>query len=230
MKTALAIRPVAFEDLGTLADVLTRHGYEISYLEAGLEALPPDALQAAEVLIVLGGPISANDDAAYRFLPHLREQIATRIEAARPTLGICLGAQLIARALGARVYALDEKEIGWSELTLTPAGKCSSLRHLEGQAVLHWHGETFDLPDGAEHLAQTDACRNQAFAISSHVLGLQCHAEVTCTGLERWYIGHALELSQAGLSIPTLRQQAEWLAPRLANCAEIFFDEWLRKL
>lgn len=228
-KTALAIRHVAYEDLGSIEPVLKSAGYGISYLEAGQDPLP-DALLDTDLLIVLGGPISANDTGVYPFLLDLQTALRDRLQLARPILGICLGAQLIAAALGARVYPGTEKEIGWSSLTLTDAGQASCLRHLHGIPVLHWHGETYELPQNAIHLAATDICRQQAFAIGNHVLGLQFHIEVTAAGLERWYIGHAVELAHAGIDINKLRRDSQIHAPVLQSAAEICMKEWLSAL
>jgi GMP synthase (glutamine-hydrolysing) len=224
-KSAVALRHVAFEDLDSLEGILGEAGYRIRYLEAGQDPVT-DLLVKADLLIVLGGPISVNDDNDYPFLRNTCDALRQRLEQSRPTLGICLGAQLIARALGCRVYS-STKEIGWSPLTLTAAGENSCLRHLRDVPILHWHGETFELPDGATHLATTPVCSNQAFSIDDTILGLQFHIEVTAAGLERWYIGHTLELAQAGIDIPGLRQDSQTHAPVLKSAAEECLGEWL---
>ena len=152
-------------------------------------------MAAADLLVVLGGPIGAYEEELYPFLADELRVIERRLAAGRPVLGICLGSQLMARALGARVYPGTGKEIGWAPLQLTAAGRDSCLAPLGGGApVLHWHGDTFDLPKGASLLASTPRYKNQAFAWQRHGLALQCHIEATAAGLERWYIGHACEI------------------------------------
>lgn len=230
MHDALIIRHVAFEDAGLLAGILPRFDYRPTIVEAGRDTTEDRTLQATDLLIILGGPISANDEQDYPFLHGLREGVARRLENSGPTLGICLGAQIIARALGANVYPGKAKEIGWSTLELTAAGRNSCLRHLDNVPVLHWHGETFDLPPGAEHLASTAVCMNQAFSIGRHLLALQFHPEVTANGLESWYIGHTLELSGAGVDIPTLRKESLRHAPALHTAGDALFTEWLEQL
>ena len=179
-KTALAIRHVPFEDLGTLAAVLADHGYAIAYKVAGIDTLAAIDPAGPDLLIVLGGPIGAYEEDAYPFVLDELRLLERRLATDLPTLGICLGAQLMTRALGARVYPGPQKEIGWSPLTLTEAGSRSCLRCLspERTPVLHWHGDTFDLPDGATRLASTEVCENQAFSWGSRALALQFHAEV----------------------------------------------------
>src|SRR5262249_50790545 len=123
-----------------------------------------------------------------------------------PTLGICLGAQLMANALGARVYPGHVKEIGWGAIDLTPQGRSSCLRSLgDDGKVLHWHGDTFDLPEDAQRLASNANYENQAFAFGSNALALQFHLEAKPRQLEEWYVGHAAELAAARISIPELR-------------------------
>ena len=228
VRRAVVIRHVAFEDLGSFAEPLVRHGYRIEYLEAGVDDLGPAG--EADLLIVLGGPIGAVDDRQYPFLAHEARLLERRLAGDRPTLGICLGAQLMARALGARVYPSGVKEIGWGPLSLTEDGVGSALRHLapDSTPVLHWHGDTFDLPAGAIHLAATAVCGNQAFGHGARALALQFHVEVTAAGMERWFIGHTLEIeSTPGISVAELRAATAREAPRLERQGPAFFVEWL---
>jgi GMP synthase (glutamine-hydrolysing) len=232
-KTALAIRHVPFEDLGTLEAVLAVHGHGITYREAGVDDLAAIDHAGPDLLIVLGGPIGAYEEEAYPFVLDELRLLERRLAAGLPTLGICLGAQLMARALGAKVYPGPRKEIGWSPLRLTEAGKQSCLRLLapEHTAVLHWHGDTFDLPPGAARLASTEAYENQAFAWGRNGLALQFHAEVTLKGLERWFIGHACEIGATpGVTVADLRRDAKRWSPLLQVQGPKAFAAWLRDL
>jgi GMP synthase (glutamine-hydrolysing) len=229
MKTAVAIRHVAFEDLGLLGPVLERRGFALQIVEAagglaGVDALAPD------LLVVLGGPIGAYEDLAYPFLKRELALVAERLAADRPTLGICLGAQIIARALGAAVYPGGVKEIGWAPVRLTEDGRRSCLAPLGDDAlhVLHWHGDTFDLPEGATRLASTDLYANQAFAWGRAALALQFHLEATAEGLEHWYAGHAGEIAGCdGVTVPALRAEGRRYGARLRPVAEGIFADWL---
>jgi GMP synthase (glutamine-hydrolysing) len=228
MPSLIAIRHVPFEDLDSFAAPLTARGYTISYREAPVDDLDALDLAPADLLVVLGGPIGAYEEALYPFLNRELALIEQRLKAKRPVLGICLGAQLIARAAGARVYP-GKKELGWAPLALTDAGKNSPVRHIGPAAkVLHWHGDTFDLPPGAAHLAQTLATPHQAFALGHHALGLQFHIEASAEGLERWYVGHALEIATTpGVSLAALRADAATAAPALAPQARAALEAWL---
>lgn len=231
MKKAHVIRHVPFEDLGNLAPALADAGFAVGYREAGLDDLSSYDAAGPDLLVVLGGPIGVYEGRAYPFLADELRLLERRLAADRPTLGICLGAQLIAAALGARVYPGDRgKEIGWSPLRpgvdLSAASPLSDLLD-ERIEVLHWHGDTFDLPDGATHLAASALYANQAFGWGKRTLALQFHPEVTAAGLERWYIGHACELSLAGLDPATLRSEGVVKAPRLARAAAPFWQAWL---
>jgi GMP synthase (glutamine-hydrolysing) len=228
LSAAVALRHVAFEDLGSLVPILASHGYDIEYCDAGVDDLARAA--TADLLVVLGGPISVNDEAAYPFLRKECDLIAGRIARGRATLGLCLGAQFIAKALGARVYPGPVKEIGWSALTLTPAGRGSCLSPLEGVPVLHWHGETFDIPAGAEALAGTERYPNQAFTHGHSTLALQFHCEVAARSLERWYLGHTVELTAAAIDIGGLRRDGERFGAACEAAAPRVFDSWLNSI
>lgn len=228
MKRAVAVRHVSFEDLGSFGPVLTSNGFEIDYIDCGIDDLESVDALSPELLIVLGGPIGAYEDDLYPFISDEIKLLERRLEARLPTLGICLGAQIIARVLGARVYR-GIKEIGWSQLFLTDAGQNSPLHHLTSP-VLHWHGDTFDLPREATLLASTEKCSNQAFSWGDSVLALQFHPEVSERNIEQWFIGHACEISATdGVSVPTLRRDSSRFAAGLEIQARRLLVDWLRE-
>lgn len=232
MPSALILRHVAFEDLGLFEPALRAQGWAPEYVEVGSDMLDPDALATVALLVVLGGPIGAYEEQTYPFLAQEVLALERRLAAGQPTLGICLGAQLMARALGARVYPGAHKEIGWAPVTLTEAGQASPLRVLgEAPTVLHWHGDTFDLPEGAQLLASSALYANQAFAYGPNALALQFHPEVSARGLERWFVGHAHELGATpGLSIAGLRADTRRFAPELVERTPEMLAQWLRGL
>jgi GMP synthase (glutamine-hydrolysing) len=231
MLTILAITHVPFEDLGSLDIALTRAGFKSEVIDACtanlhvVDALDPD------LMVVLGGPVGVYEREAYPFIELEIELLRARLAARRPTLGICLGAQLMATALGARVYpGTSGKELGWasvhsgSDLIVPTWFQTLLTPQLH---VLHWHGDTFDLPAGATHLARTARYANQAFSFGSYALALQFHPEVTVQGLERWYVGHAHELAQAGFPVRRLREETRIFGPKLEAAAGKFWQQWL---
>jgi GMP synthase (glutamine-hydrolysing) len=229
-RTAVAIRHVAFEDLGNLEPCLRAKGYRIEYVEAGVDPLDAAGRDPA-LLVVLGGPVGAYEEESYPFIRGELALLRERLAAGRPTLGICLGAQLMASALGARVHPGGRKEIGWAPLALTEAGKASALKHLEGVPVLHWHGDTFEMPAGAVRLASTEAYANQAFSWGRNALALQFHPEAIGARLERWYIGHACEIASVpGIGVATLRADAARHSAPLQDRAAKLWESWLSAL
>lgn len=228
MKTLVAIRHVPFEDLGTLEPLLRRRGYTIHYYDIGVHELWTLDVGKIDLLIVLGGPIGAYDEQTYPFLKDELELISQRLDAQLPLLGICLGAQLMARALGAAVRPMGAKEIGFAPVNLTDAGHHSVLAALPLDVpVLHWHGDQFDIPSGADGLAYTDICPHQAFALGDHALGLQFHLEADAKRIEQWLVGHAAELMSAGINPCMLRAQAKDYGAVLEAAAEAVFNAWL---
>lgn len=222
------IRHVNFEDLGSFAAPLEQAGYRIEMSDAATADLSAIDPLGPDLLVVLGGPVGVYEQEAYPFLAQELDLLRRRLAADRPTLGICLGAQLIAAALGASVYGGPGKEIGWSALTLTEAGRAGPLAALEDVSVLHWHGDTFDLPEGCTLLASTPLCRQQAFARGPHVLGLQFHPELLTAHFEHWLIGHACEIAQAGLDPRMLRADTQAYGARLEAAAVALLEGWLR--
>ena len=182
----LAFRHSPSDDLGLIGDVLDAHG--IAYDYADLYAFPTSLapVNEADALVVLGGSMSANDDSP--FITREIEYIRSAVSGGKPVLGVCLGAQLIAKALGARVYANHVKEVGWAPVTFADAGLRDPLFTglAEDEVIFHWHGETFDLPSGAALLASSAACRNQAFRVGDRIYGLQFHLEVTPGMIAEW--------------------------------------------
>lgn len=174
------LQHVPFEGLASIRDWIERGGHEAdgTRLYAG-DGLPHP--ERADLLIVMGGPMGVHDVDAYPWLTAEKAFLRQAIDAGRRVLGICLGAQLIADVLGARVYPNEQKEIGWFPVTRAADAGRSPLGGLlpERFDAFHWHGDTFDLPPGAVHLAQSAACRHQAYAIDGRVLGLQFHLETT---------------------------------------------------
>jgi GMP synthase (glutamine-hydrolysing) len=226
----LALRHLAFEDLGLFEPLLKARGFEVDYRQAGVKPLNAEEWRSADLVVVLGGPIGAYETAHYPWLSEQIDGLRQRLALQRPTLGLCLGAQLMARALGARVYPGPTKEIGWAGITLSEAGRQSCLAALAGTPVLHWHGDTFDLPAAATLLASTALTPNQAFSIGTQALGLQFHPEADPAGIEAWLIGHACELGQAGIDVRDLRRQTEALGPEVKAAAAALLTRWLDAL
>ncbi|PZQ18010.1 MAG: glutamine amidotransferase [Ancylobacter novellus] len=229
---AVAVRHVAFEDLGLLAAPLDAMGWDVSYCEAATEDLSHRSIGGADLLIVLGGPIGVGDVADYPFLAAELKMIEKRLRRCAPTFGVGLGAQLMAAALGARVHRGPFRKIGWGPVSLTPQGAASSLSAIvrERADVLHWRGEAFDLPKGATRLAFSDDCDNQAFAFGKRALAVQFHVEAGPLELEEWYVGHAAELAAEGVSVANLRAQGRDRAATSERVATGVFGGWLAGL
>ena len=174
---AHVLQHVPFEGIGSMAVWLADHGAEISHTRFFADAALPKP-EGLDLVIAMGGPMSVNDEAALAWLRSEKQFLREVINRGIPVLGVCLGAQLIASALGARVYQNQAKEIGWFPIQAAP-GAPDAFCFPDQCTVFHWHGETFDLPAGAVRLAQSQACANQAFQLGRHVIGLQFHLETT---------------------------------------------------
>ncbi|MGD0153823.1 MAG: type 1 glutamine amidotransferase [Thermacetogeniaceae bacterium] len=216
----LVVQHVSCEGPGLLQEALEQKGWSLDVrCMDGPNAVLPDALGAYDAFVILGGPMGAYEEESYPYLRQVQTLIRQAVSARLPTLGICLGAQLIARALGAEVAANPVKEIGWYEVSLTPAGRLVPL--FMGMPpsfpVYQWHGDTFALPKGSYQLARGEACANQAFVYGAstsggYAWGLQFHPEVTPEMVEQWasfYAGELAEFGGAGLAEAMLRETRE---------------------
>lgn len=226
--TVYAIQHLAFEDLGAWEDIFYQLGLRVRYFEAGIDDLTK-AFEHPGLTVILGGPIAVYETEDYPFLQQEMDLLKVRLQKNLPTLGICLGAQLIAAALDAKVYPGDVKEIGWSKLKLASIEN-NPLKVLEDIDVLHWHGDTFDLPEQAELLASSDLYPNQAFQVGQNILALQFHAEVASESLEKWLIGHTCELRKAQINIPALRADHQSYTPALEQAASSVLIHYLENL
>lgn len=172
------LQHVPFEGLGSIESWLQNAGYEISYTHLYHPEVLPSP-QDIDLLVIMGGPMSVNDEENYPWLVGEKQFIKNIIETGKPVLGICLGAQLIANAMGAEVFQNSVKEIGWFPVEAVKPKGTSSFCFPEEVKVFHWHGETFSLPPGAVQIAKSKGCENQAIQIGKTVIGLQFHLETT---------------------------------------------------
>ena len=202
----LVIRHVPHEHLGTLSHTLKANDLNYKYINLYEDGNPNIQLDDFSGLIILGGPMNAYETEKYPFLEIEDTLIKEAASRDMPILGICLGAQLIAKALGARVIKNREKEIGWYPLRITgDAGSDDLFKHFNSEeTVFQWHGDTFELPDGAVHLAKSPLCLNQAFKYDSNIYALQFHLEVTPEMILEW-----LHVSENKEEIMSLRGKVD---------------------
>lgn len=173
------IQHVAFESIGCIGDWARLQGHTTA-ISAMHEAAPLPNVELFDWLVIMGGPMGVHDEALYPWLREEKLLIERALSQEKTIVGICLGAQLLADVLGAAVYGNGQKEIGWFPVQPTEQGKALGLfpEAQEHPVVFHWHGDTFDIPSGAVHVASSEACANQAFLYNNKVLGLQFHGEV----------------------------------------------------
>ena len=229
MKTALVLQHLAFENAGLIGNVLGKHGYELKSLDATRDDISAFPVSEADIVIILGGPIGVYDGELYPFINQELKLIEKSLKIKKPMIGVCLGAQLIASALGAKVQPMGKKEIGFSSLQLTDEGQKSPLELIGTTPVLHWHGDQFEIPHGAKRLAETGICPNQAFSYEN-ILALQFHLEADLDYFEHWLVGHASELHQAGIDPVDLRNDAKKYQGDLRTKAEKIFNLWCEEV
>lgn len=216
--------------LGNIRPVLEEHGYTVRVVDVPTEDVDAIDPTEADLVVVLGGEMGAYETEAYPFLEAEQRLLRARLAAERPTLGVCLGAQLMAGALGERVYKGPTTAIGYRPVEPTDAGARSPLRHFEGIPVVQWHGDTFELPAGATRLASSPDYANEAFAIGRHALAVQFHPEVTDEMHERWVGDGYNELDEHAIDPDALRRERERYSARMQEASRAAFSEWLRGL
>lgn len=232
MGEVLVFQHDPFADLGFFGEVLQkqRHDYRVIRMFHG--EMPADNWDQVDALIVLGGPMNVDEEDEFPFLRWEKRIIRAAIDESVPILGVCLGAQLIAATIGAPVFHGAVKEIGWSPISITPHGQVDSLLGYlpENATVFQWHGDGFDLPNGAVRLASSVNYENQAFRFGKNIYALQFHLEVTPRMIDRWIDVRSKDLAQAPYVSPEkIRADTQSYAATLKYYGERFLTEFIRR-
>ncbi len=228
MKKALIVRHVPREGAAGYLQPIEAAGYAIERIDVADPAFADVDLCAADLLIMMGGPMGVYEQDVHPWIPVQIEKLAARLAADRPTLGVCLGSQMIAAALGAPVYPGGQWELGFAPVALNGAGAESALRHLADTPVLHWHSDTFDLPDSVELLASTDTYAHQAFRRGRNLLALQFHAEMgEDPRFEDWLTHFWADLDTAQQCRIALRSDHATYGPGAVAAGRAMIGEWL---
>lgn len=225
-RTVLVLRHGPGEHLGRFARVLQRRGWTARILDVAVEGVDAGTVTGADAVIVLGGAVGVYQS---HLFPYLADEVAalrSRLAADRPTLGVCLGAQLLAAAAGADVRPGGTTELGFGTVHVEPG---SPLDDFAGVPVFQWHGDTFDLPAGARPLATGDTYANQGFELGS-ALAVQFHPEVDGPMLEQWIASGVGELLALGLDPRQLRADGERYAEAQARAGERMVERWLDRV
>lgn len=226
-RTALVLRHEAKIHLGNLEPVLVEHGYSIRYIDTVSDGVSATDADDADLVVVLGGEMGVYDDDEF---PVIRDEVALikrRIASEQPVFGVCLGAQLMASALGAAVYRGETTEIGYRSVEPTPEGADSPVRHVSGVPMMQWHGDTFDLPQGVTRLAGSPQYGNEAFGIGNWALAVQFHPEITSQMHEEWLQDAPDELAAVGLDAATMRDDRARYSEPMQTASARMFSEWL---
>jgi GMP synthase (glutamine-hydrolysing) len=229
-RTAVILQHDPSIHLGNIGPVLVEHGYELRVVDVTTEDVSAIDPREADLVVVLGGEMGAYQTDEFPFLAAEKDLLRARLEAERPTLGVCLGAQLMAGALGRRVYRGDTVQIGYRRVEPTEAGAASPIRHFDGVPVVQWHGDTFELPESATLLASSSDYSNEAFAIGDFALAVQFHPEVTDEMHETWVADGYNELDELSIDPEGLRRDREQHSARMQEASRAAFSEWLSSL
>lgn len=230
-KTALIIRHVPVEGVAAYRAPIEAAGYEVDRIDVSDPLFGSVDLREPDLLIMMGGPMGVYETEEHPWIACQLRRLAQRLEAERPTLGVCLGAQMMAAALGARVYPGPAKEVGFHPVTVPAAALSGPLRHIVDVPVLHWHGDTFDLPDNVELLASSPLYPHQAFRRGPNLLALQFHAEMGHDPrFESWLTKWPEAIAAAGTDADTLRADHDAYGPGAVAAGQAMVAEWLTGL
>lgn len=228
MKTALIVRHVPREGAAGFLQPIEAAGYRIERIDVASADFAAVDLCAPDLLIMMGGPMGVYEQDRHPWIAVQVAKLAQRLANDRPTLGVCLGSQMIAAALGARVYPGPHIELGFAPVTVNAAGADSPLRHVDGVPVLHWHSDTFDLPEGVELLGSTSRYAHQAFRRGRNLLALQFHAEMgEDPRFEEWLTHFWADLDLAGQCGIALRADHDRHGPGAVAAGRAMIGEWL---
>lgn len=234
MKKILVFKNIGCEDLGTMASAIKSRNMEYQYLHLYNKDRAPQSLDGYSGLIILGGPMNVYETDKHPFLIDEERLINEAIQKDIPTLGICLGAQLIAKTAGAKVFAGNKKEIGWYSMSLTTDGLNDPLfTDCEKDiTVFQWHGDTFNIPEKAKRLAESDLFPNQAFKIGEKIVGLQFHLEVTEEAIYKWMEEYKEELNflKDYINPKKIRKDTEEKIENLNKLAGIFYNSFFKMI
>ena len=230
MKQALIVRHTPFEGAAGFRLPIEQAGYHFARINVSDPEFTSFDWLDPDLVVVMGGPMGVYERAVYPWIEGEITGLALRIAAGRPTLGVCLGAQMIAAALGARVYAGPVREVGFAPITLRQAGHHSPLRHLVDVPLLHWHGDTFELPRGAELLASTDNYEHQGFRVGDSLLALQFHPEMGEDPRFAEWLEQKDYIRSAGTDPMTLQAEHDRHGPGAVAAGRLMLTEWLSQL
>ncbi|MDB5491601.1 MAG: glutamine amidotransferase class-I family protein [Micavibrio sp.] len=233
MGKAIIFRHMLDNDIGVLSHVLRGRGIEFEVIDTFSESLEGFDALAPDLLIVLGGACGVYQEDIYPFIGDEKRIIRERLDQDRPVLGICLGAQLMAAALGSKVYkGAQGKEIGWQTIDISGAGMQTPAKYFDKNLtrIMQWHGDTFDLPQGAVLLASSPLYENQVFQWGQRSIGFQCHIEVDRKTVRSWLVSEAYDVGKGGIDIPALQRETDEWAGVMNGQTHKFFHDWLDQI
>ena len=231
MKSALIIRHVPYEGVAGYRQPIEEAGYRIDRVDVSDPDFSSLDLREPDLLIMMGGPMGVYEQDRYPWIACQLRRLRHRLEAERPTLGVCFGAQMMAAALGAEVYPGPHKEVGFHPVRLHDAGASSPLRHLQDVPVLHWHGDTFTLPDNVELLASSHLYDYQVFRRGPNILALQFHAEMgEDERFNAWIEEWPESVIEAGGDEASLRATHDLCGPPAVAAGRKMVGEWIGNL